>query len=108
MLLLLSNNAYLEALRLYQCFPLVTPVLLVKNALHGRFSPSNKQTPGRWYERLTVDGASSWIIMELVSPITLLATSLASPTSKNHQSPPLVHPSTLLVGLWVMITSTGP
>ncbi|KAG9027934.1 hypothetical protein FS837_004023 [Tulasnella sp. UAMH 9824] len=40
--------------------------------------------------------------MELVSPITLLSTYLASPTSENHQPPPLVHPSTLLVGLWVM------
>ncbi|KIO23112.1 hypothetical protein M407DRAFT_113659 [Tulasnella calospora MUT 4182] len=102
MLSLLSGHAYLGALRLYQCFPLLMPVLLFKNAPHGRFSPSNKQKPARWYERLTVDGTSSWIIMELVSPIALLSMYLASPTSKSHQLPTIIHPSTLLVGLWVM------
>ncbi|KAG8994251.1 hypothetical protein FRB90_000499, partial [Tulasnella sp. 427] len=76
--------------------------LLVKNAPHGRFSPNNNQSSTSWYQNLTVDGTWSWIVMELVSPITLLYAYLAGPAAEKREVPPLRHPSTLLAGLWVM------
>ncbi|KAH7099031.1 3-oxo-5-alpha-steroid 4-dehydrogenase-domain-containing protein [Auriculariales sp. MPI-PUGE-AT-0066] len=65
--------------------------LFVLNAPFGRFTPKSQ----KW----TVDGIKAWMIMESVSPVALLTSYLKHPLSK--ATPPIAHPATLLVGLYV-------
>ncbi|TDL23010.1 hypothetical protein BD410DRAFT_814692 [Rickenella mellea] len=69
---------YQVACTWYAIIPsIVAPVLLVIDAPFGRFAPS---TSG-W---LTADGIKSWIVMELVSPITFLYTFFQHPLAHDH------------------------
>lgn len=66
------------------------PFQFFVNAPFGRFTPDSK-----W----TVDGIRAWIVMELVSPLCLLASFLKHPLSR--ATPPLRSPAGLLTGLFV-------
>ncbi|KAH7906644.1 3-oxo-5-alpha-steroid 4-dehydrogenase-domain-containing protein [Hygrophoropsis aurantiaca] len=72
--------------------PIVCPVQFLINAPFGRFAPSNDSI-------MVVDGIKSWIIMELVSPITFVYTILKSPLSKNasHLSGPQIFLASLFL-----------
>lgn len=52
---------------------MLLPTLLIINAPFGRFTPNNQKS------LLIVDGIKSWIVMELVSPMTFLYTFYTSP-----------------------------
>ena len=54
---------------------ILLPTLLLINAPFGRFTPKNQKS---W---LIVDGIKSWIVMELVSPMTFIYTFYTSPLS---------------------------
>ncbi|KAG5641024.1 hypothetical protein DXG03_006365 [Asterophora parasitica] len=60
---------------------LIGPLLCIIDAPFGRFTPSTSL--------LLVDGIKSWIVMELVSPVSFLASFLSSPLSsmRNPSSP---------------------
>lgn len=92
---------YQGALRFFQYFPLVGSILFFTDAPHGRFSPHLSKSKV-WVEKLTINGTLAWIIMELPSPATLLYTYRTCPLSSNSRHPSWYHPSTLLVGLYVV------
>ncbi|CEL52968.1 3-oxo-5-alpha-steroid 4-dehydrogenase 1 [Rhizoctonia solani AG-1 IB] len=69
-----SYKSYHLGLRAFASLGLLSPVLLVINAPHGRFSSdgASKTWITRAWDALSLDGTFSWIVMELPSPITLL------------------------------------
>ncbi|KAF8699638.1 3-oxo-5-alpha-steroid 4-dehydrogenase, partial [Rhizoctonia solani] len=70
-----SYKPYQLGLRAFASLGLISPVLLVINAPHGRFSSDSSSSKGwitRAWNALSLDGTFSWIIMELPSPIILL------------------------------------
>ncbi|KAH8831824.1 hypothetical protein DL96DRAFT_1695315 [Flagelloscypha sp. PMI_526] len=73
-------NVYNGARKFFTLAMLVVgPVLVVINAPFGRFSPKNSI--------FAVDGIKSWMIMEIVSPLGLLATFFMSPLSVSPENP---------------------
>ncbi|KDR83066.1 hypothetical protein GALMADRAFT_57448 [Galerina marginata CBS 339.88] len=60
---------------------LTAPITFFVNAPFGRFTPKDQSSI------FVVDGIKSWIVMELVSPITFLYTFITSPLT--FQAPPL-------------------
>ena len=73
-----------------------SPVLFLINAPFGRFSPKSDSI-------FLVDGITSWIIMELVSPIAFLACFFSSPISYYRPNlPELATPQTLLAALFLI------
>ena len=54
---------------------ILLPTLLLINAPFGRFTPKNQKS------LFMVDGIKSWIVMELVSPLTFIYTFYTSPLS---------------------------
>ncbi|CAE6374067.1 unnamed protein product [Rhizoctonia solani] len=70
-----SYRPYHLGLRAFASLGLISPLLLVINAPHGRFSSdgsSSKSWIARAWGALSIDGTLSWIIMELPSPVTLI------------------------------------
>ncbi|OBZ69933.1 Uncharacterized protein C9.08c [Grifola frondosa] len=78
--------------------PLLCPVSFLIDAPFGRFAPTERSI-------LLFDGIKSWMVMELVSPITFVYTYLHSPLSPIYygSAPPLSlsHPPTLLSTLYL-------
>jgi len=56
----------------------LVPTLLLINAPFGRFTPKNQKS------LLLVDGIKSWIVMELVSPMTFIYTFYTSPLTETR------------------------
>ncbi|PFH51235.1 hypothetical protein AMATHDRAFT_59523 [Amanita thiersii Skay4041] len=74
---------------------LLVPNFLIK-APFGRFSPSGDS----W---LVVDGIKSWVVMELVAPLTFLYAYLRSPLSYYEVNlPELTSPQNVLAGLFLV------
>ncbi|KAF9465295.1 3-oxo-5-alpha-steroid 4-dehydrogenase-domain-containing protein [Collybia nuda] len=73
-----------------------SPLLFVINAPFGRFSLSSDSL-------FQVDGIKSWIIMELVSPISFLYAFFTSPLSYMFPTnPPLSSPQLILAGIFLV------
>jgi 3-oxo-5-alpha-steroid 4-dehydrogenase 1 len=97
----------------YLTAPLIVfPILFVIDAPFGRFSPKNSRlsidgtlNPISYYHEnalIFVSGVTAWVIMEIFSPASFIATYLFAPFSPTGKPPPLNHPSTLLAALFVV------
>ncbi|KAH9916845.1 3-oxo-5-alpha-steroid 4-dehydrogenase-domain-containing protein [Amylocystis lapponica] len=75
--------------------PIVCPVTLFVNAPFGRFTPSQSSI-------LLVDGIKSWIVMELVSPLTFMYTYAKAPLSATPAPVHLNDPRTVLSALFLL------
>ncbi|KAI0079256.1 hypothetical protein K474DRAFT_1705748 [Panus rudis PR-1116 ss-1] len=79
--------------------PVLCPVNFIIDAPFGRFAPKDNSI-------FMLDGIKSWIVMELVSPISFCYAFLQSPLSLTHNGspPPLSfsHPPTLLAALFLV------
>ncbi|KAK0550720.1 hypothetical protein OC844_006680 [Tilletia horrida] len=68
----LATSLYTLGSLCFQYSPLIAPVLIwIKDAPHGRFAP---KVGSSW----TVHGNYGWLVMEIVSPLTFLASLLSS------------------------------
>jgi len=73
---------------------IVFPILFYINAPFGRFSPKDSM--------FAINGVLGWMIMEIVSPVSFIATYLFAPFSPDRKPPPLNHTSTFLATLFVL------
>ena len=73
-----ESCGYLEARKWFTLMSVsLVPALLLINAPFGRFTPKNQNS------LFLVDGIKSWMIMELVSPLTFIYMFSTSPLSEN-------------------------
>ncbi|KAG8936094.1 hypothetical protein FRC02_004719 [Tulasnella sp. 418] len=98
-----DSELYEKVLSLYRLVICLLPVLLLVDAPHGRFSPSEGKLASRIFtENLTVDGTISWILMELPSPLALIYCYLNSPLRLGSVEELSSPPAPLLVALFLL------
>jgi len=73
--------------------PIFGPIQFLIDAPFGRFALSSDNI-------LVLDGIKSWIVMELVSPITFIATLFTAPLTKSHST--MSTPQIILAGLFLI------
>ncbi|KAB5589007.1 3-oxo-5-alpha-steroid 4-dehydrogenase 1 [Ceratobasidium theobromae] len=70
-----SYKTYQLGIKAFASLGLISPLLLIINAPHGRFSvdgSSSKTWISKVWGALSIDGTLAWVIMELPSPLSLL------------------------------------
>ncbi|KAG0702874.1 3-oxo-5-alpha-steroid 4-dehydrogenase-domain-containing protein [Suillus ampliporus] len=89
-----SKPLYDTAIKWFFFIPaIICPVQIFIDAPFGRFAPSNDSV-------FVVDGIKSWIIMELVSPITFIAALYSAPLAISPS--PISTPQVILSSIFIL------
>ncbi|KAG9027537.1 hypothetical protein FRB95_007638 [Tulasnella sp. JGI-2019a] len=98
----MRTDFYTILLKVYQAFPICTPLLFITDAPHGRFSPDVSGS-SIWSRQLSMDGTLAWMLMEIPSPLVLLYTYTGSPSTTLTRFSSERNPTaSFLVFLWLI------